>query len=374
MKTTRKTQTNRLCRFLIQALTVLLVIGFPIDLSAQYEEESARAAWELRMNGEIQYAQAMLQKLIDQQKTEEGLAHYEMARNLEHQILGGSQGVDMDQVIGSSQLALKEDPQNLLYAHYFAQCKFSKAYLSMMQEGKTAGEDIRQAVESLEKVLDLEPDFHEARVHLIEIYSNLPEDLAGDMEKAEMHAAWFEGKDPYFESLARAAMLPDTVSRVEFWKEQSNKHSKDTRMAVKLGKAYLLEGNIEEAKPLFESAMTEDPGYNILLLHTARYHMYQVMWDQGKAEVELPLAVKAIEQYLKSEPEPIAPLKAWALGKLAMFKRFTGDEAEFKRLIAEANALDPSFSKASGLPGLDLYVPTGELYRSGDYETFLRPF
>ena len=32
------------------------------------------------------------------------------------------------------------------------------------------------------------------------------------------------------------------------------------------------------------------------------------------------------------------------------------------------------FSKASGLPGFDLYVPHGEIYRSGDYETFLRPF
>ena len=36
--------------------------------------------------------------------------------------------------------------------------------------------------------------------------------------------------------------------------------------------------------------------------------------------------------------------------------------------------LDPSFSKASGLPGLGLYVPPGEIYRSGDYESFLRPF
>ena len=67
-------------------------------------------------------------------------------------------------------------------------------------------------------------------------------------------------------------------------------------------------------------------------------------------------------------------MKAWAIGKLAMFNKFQGKEEEFNRLMNEAMALDPSFSKASGLPGLDLYVPPGEIYRSGDYESFLRPF
>ncbi|MFC2115156.1 tetratricopeptide repeat protein [Bacteroidota bacterium] len=373
MKTLRKAQAKRFRNYLILFISVFLFLNFPFNLNAQFAEESARAAYDLRMDGEILYARAMLQKLINQQKTEGGLVHYEMARTRDHQQLGGA-NLNPNGIITSTKRAVEEDPESVLFAVADAGARFGKAYVSMMQEGKTAGEDIIEAIESLEKVLKLDPDFHEVRVHLVEIYSQLPEDLAGDKEMAEVHASYLEEKDLYFGLLAREAMLPDSVSRVDFWKEKSEKNKKDTRIAVKLGKAYLLDGNIKEARPLFESAMNEDPKYNILLLHIARYHMYQVMWDQGKAGEELPLAETAIKQYLESEPEPIAPLKAWAIGKLATFSKFQGKEEEFDRLIKEAVALDPSFSKASGLPGFDLYVPPGEIYRSGDYETFLRPF
>ena len=374
MKKSQKNQIGTICSQLILTISLSLLLGFYSEISAQFKEESARAAYELRMNGEILYASAMLQKLTNLRKTEGGLVQYEMARTKEHQGNGGAEWINADQIIGSSKWAVSEDPQNLLFTYYDAQCRFGKAYVSIMQEGKTAGEDINMAVESLEKVLELDPDFHEVRVQLVEIYGQLPEDLAGDKEMAEMHASYLEDKDLYFGMLAREAMLTENDSRIDYWKEESNKQMNDTRIAVKLGKAYLLDGNIEEARPLFESAIKEDPIYNILLLHIARYHMYQVMWDQGKAEEELPFAETAIRQYLDSEPEPIAPLRAWAIGKLAMFKRFSGETEESNRLIEEAMVLDPSFSKASGLPCLGLYVPPGEIYRSGDYESFLRPF
>ena len=373
----RSNQLNRnIGKFLMLIISVLSLSFLTSKTPAQFfKEESARIAWELRMQGEIRYAQAMLEKLIEQGKTEGGLVQYELSRTMVHLRLGGTNWVTDGNIIGNSKGSVIEDPQNLLFVRHDAQCRFFKAYLSMMQEGKTAGEDINDAVASLEKVLELDPDFHEVRVQLVEIYSQLPEDLAGDKEKAELHASYLEDKDAWFGYLAREAMLAEDASRVDFWKEKINNDKPDTRITIRLGKAYLLAGNFEEARPLFESAMKEDPAkYNILLLHIARYHMYQVMWDQDKAEEELPLAEQAIMQYLESEPEPVVPLKAWALGKLAMFKRISGNEEEFKRLMTKANALDPRFSKASGLPGLDLYVPPGELYRSGDYESFLRPF
>jgi tetratricopeptide (TPR) repeat protein len=374
MKIQSSNLKGKICRQLLPALALIWLSGFCTEIPAQFKEESARAAYELRMKGEIQYAGAMLQKLMDQHKTEGGLVQYEMARNRTHMQLGGVQWVTPDQIIDFSKWAVSEDPGNLLFVYYDAQCRFIKAFMSLMTEGKTAGDDIKDAVSHLEKVLELDPDFHEVRVKLVEIYAQLPEDLAGDRGKAEVHASCLEEKDPYFGCLAREAMLPDSVSRIDFWKERIQGDKQDTRMNVKLAKAFLLAGNIEEARPLFESAMQEDPKYNILMLHMARYHMYQVMWGRGKAGVELPLAEKYIKRYLESEPVPIASLKAWALGTLAQFKRFTGQEEESSRLLTEANALDPFFSKASGLPGLDLYVPPGEIYRSGDYESFLRPF
>jgi len=325
------------------------------------------------MQGEILYAAAMLEKLTQQNKTEGGLVMYEMARVREHQTLGGAEWAT-NMIIGQSQWAVSQDPQNLLFKYFDAQARFGKAYMSMMTDGETAGEDIRDAVEKLERVLELDPDFHEVRVQLTEIYSQLPGDLAGDPEKADFHASYLEKKDPYFGMLARAVMIPDSLSSIEFWKEKMEPGGKDIRIGVKLGKAYLLDGKVEEALPLFEKAMKADPANNILLLHIARYHMYQAMWDQSKAEEALPLAEEAIGKYLVSQPKPNAPYRAWALGKLAMFSSFKGDQEKSEQLFKEASALDPAFSKATGLPGQDLYTPPGVLYRSGDYESFLRPF
>lgn len=370
---TQKTRIHPARRTLICLFSVLLLLNLTLDLNAQFKEESAHAAYELRMQGEILYAAAMLEKLTQQNKTEGGLVMYEMARVREHQSLGGAEWAS-PMIIGQSQWAVSQDPRNLLFNYYDARARFLKAYMSLMTDGKTAGEDIRDAVEKLEKVLEIDPDFHEVRVRLTEIYSQLPADLAGDPEKAERHASYLESKDPYFGMLARAVMLPDSLSRVEFWKEQMETAGKDPRVGVKLGKAYLLDGKIENALPLFEKAMKADPAHNILLLHIARYHMYQAMWDKNKAEEAIPLAEEAIGKYLASEPEPDAPYRAWALGKLAMFKRFKGDQEGFESLTKKASGIDPAFSKASGLPGPCLYTPPGELYRSGDYESFLRPF
>ena len=138
--------------------------------------------------------------------------------------------------------------------------------------------------------------------------------------------------------------------------------------------AYLADGNLVEAKPIFKKLMESDPVNNTLALHIARYHMYQVMWDRSKAEVELPLAEAAIREYLSLEPEPIAPLKAWAIGNLAKIKFFSGDQEEGGKLMAKAKALDPVFSKASACPGMELYISPGEIFRNGEYSSFLRPF
>ena len=256
MNTLQKAQSKPFPEYLILVISVFLFLNFPFNLDAQFKEESARAAYELRMNGEILYARAMLQKLINLEKTEGGLVHYEMARTKDHQQMGGARS-NPNGVITSTKRAVEEDPESVLFAIADAGARFGKAYGSLMMEGKTAGEDINEAVESLERVLELDPDLHEVRVHLVEIYSQLPEDLAGDKEMAEVHAAYLENKDLYFGFLAREAMLPDSVSRIDFWKEKSKNYKKDTRIAVKLGKAYLLDGNIEEAWPLFESAMND---------------------------------------------------------------------------------------------------------------------
>ncbi|MCK4746774.1 MAG: tetratricopeptide repeat protein [Bacteroidales bacterium] len=375
-KLSKPSGAGRNCRFfqvhLFFLLSILLLLTSPSNLSAQFEEESVQAAYELRMNGEMWYAKAMLNKLIDMGRAD-GLTHYELARHKMHRMKGGW-NTKIGNILTSATNAVSADPGNEAFAFFEAECYFLKAYMSMMRETETAREDIADAINSFERVLELKPDYHEARMHLVEIFYQLPEDMEGDKEKAEIHAVKLEEMDHYFGILAREIMLPEEASRIEYWQRIWKKNKEDPRIQKKLGLAYLSAGKPEESKPLFESAMEKDPKYNTLILHIARYHMYQVMSDRSKSETELPLAEAAIREYLSLEPEPIAPLKAWAIGSLSKMKFFGGEKEEGEKLMAEAQSLDPAFSRASAIPGLELYNPPGEIYRSGDYSSFLRPF
>ena len=350
---------------------VFLLLGSS-DLSAQFKEESVQVAYELRMDGEVWYARAMLNKLIEQGK-EPGLAQYELARLKMARMIGG-RNVQMNSIVSSASEAAHADSTNVVYAYFLADCNFLKAYVSMMKEGESAKEDIHDAIGSLERVLELKPDYHEVRMCLVEIYQQLPEDMGGDKEKAAEYAQKLKEMDWFFAAQAGEILLTEETNRLEYWQEVWKNKKEDIRVQKQLGLAYLTEGNLEEAKPLFEEVMKEDPAYNTLMLDIARHHMYQVMWGKSEPEDEIPLAEAAIKEYLSLEPEPFAPLKAWAIGNLAKMQFFSGNKEEGERLIAEAKAIDPDFSKASAVPGLGLYIPPGEIYRSGEYSSFLRPF
>ncbi len=373
LQVTNGIQLNFCCilKQLIAFIIVFLLLGSS-DLSAQFKEESVQAAYDLRMNGEIWYARAMLNKLNDQGQ-KDGLAHYEIARLKMVQMLGGV-NIQMDGIINSARQAVKSDSGNIAFAFLEASTRFSKAYMSIMQEAESAKMHVDEAVMCFERVLELKPDYHEARMQLVEIYHALPEDMGGDKEKAAAHARHLMEMDWFFGAQAGEIMRPEETGRVEYWQQAWKENGKDMRVQKQLGMAYLADGNLEEAESLFKKLMGSDPANNTLMLHIGRYHMYQVMWDRSKAEVELPLAEAAISEYLSLEPEPIAPLKAWAIGNLAKIKFFSGDQEEGGKLMAKAKTLDPVFSKASACPGMELYISPGEIFRNGEYSSFLRPF
>ncbi|KPL26536.1 MAG: hypothetical protein AMS23_01385 [Bacteroides sp. SM1_62] len=363
-----------LYRILGQLFAVIFVFATlgSSNLSAQFKEESVQKAYELRMNGEIWYARAMLNKLNDL-GLKDGMAHYELARVKMAQMLGGFD-IQADGIINSARQAVKADSGNVAFAYTEASARFGKAYMSIMQEAESAKTHVDEAVMCFERVLELKPDYHEVRVLLVEIYHALPENMGGNKEKAAAHAQRLKEMDSFFSAQAWEIMRPEETSRLEYWQQVWKENQEDMRVQKQLGLAYLADGDLEEAEPIFKKVMKSDPTCNTLMLDIARHHMYQVMWDRSKAKVELPLAEAAIREYLSLEPEPIAPLKAWAIGNLAKFKYFSGEQEEGDRLMAVAKALDPAFSKASAVPGMELYIPPGEIYRSGEYSSFLRPF
>ena len=82
----------------------------------------------------------------------------------------------------------------------------------------------------------------------------------------------------------------------------------------------------------------------------------------------------AMVRYIESKP--IHPMLAYALGVRGKFKFFLGDQEQGQVLFKEAEALDPYFSKATGAPRADLFIPPEEISENHQisYEAILEFF
>ena len=333
-------------------------------------DKEVQQAYELRMNGKADEAKAILEQVIAEDSTN-AAALYELARTEHHiglgnipELLGGLE--DIQQTI---EKAVENDPDNVIYSFYKGYVCFTRAYASLKFEQPDAKERFKEVISAYESVLSLKPDYYEAMLYLVEIL-RIPEDMGGDPSKAEAYARQLEEMDEVYGAKARELLLPDDADRLEFWQKVLENNQDNADVLEQLGKAYLYQDKVEQGVKYLEEAMKTDPEKEILLLDLARYHIMTVQRDERLKDTALPLAEEAINRYLDSEP--ILPLKAYALGLLANVKWGLGDNKGAEELIEEAKAIDPYFSKASGVPPLVLFAKPDEISHHHAY--FSRPF
>jgi len=325
-------------------------------------------AYELRMNGKADEAKAMLEQVISDEP-DNALAHYELARTKYQIMLSVLKELEtaLEDMQQSIDKAIENDPDNVIYPFFAARVAFFPAYMAVQRNQPEAKEKVAKLCSIYESVLKLKPDYHEAMLHLVEIYGLLPEDMGGDKAKAEEYAQKLEEMNEIFGAKARAILLPDEADIVDYWQKVLEKHEGNAEVFKDLGRAYLFKNQAEEGTKCLEEAVQIDPEQNVLILDLARYYA-MTMRDETKRETAGPMSEKMFRRYLDSEP--ILPLKAFALGMLANLKRIMGDKEEAKALIEEADTIDPFVSKAFGVPIPDLFIPPGEIYRGHRYLFF----
>ena len=81
-------------------------------------------------------------------------------------------------------------------------------------------------------------------------------------------------------------------------------------------------------------------------------------------------AKRLIDRYLNSKP--IHPMEAYALGVQSKYKSAAGDTEQAQELIKRAKSLDPYFSKATGAPDPDQFIPPTKISQNHRY--LMRPF
>ncbi len=338
--------------------------------TGQKMSSPVQQAYELRINGNADSAKVILEQVLAADSTN-AAAWYELARTKHHIGLGNPRVLfgSLEDIQQNTEAAVNNDPGNVIYSFYRGSISFTRAYAALMMGQPDAKEKVGDAVSAYEAVLKLKPDYVEAKLYLVEVLG-LPEEMGGDSTQAEVYAHQLEEVDVVFGAKARELRLPEDADRVAFWQGVVEENPGNADALEQLGKAYLYQENSEQGTKYLEEAMRADPGRKLLLLDLARYHTMTGMQDTVKKDIVFPLAEELIQKYLATEP--IAPLKAYSHGFSAMLKFRLGDNEAADALQEEAKAIDPNFSKASGIPGAILFTKPDEVSHFHSY--FFRPF
>jgi tetratricopeptide (TPR) repeat protein len=360
--------------FISSMFIVMMIVIFQLTGACSSDgtktNKEVQKAFDLRMKGQVDEAKTLLESILTKDSTD-AMAHYEMARLKHYMFVGGGKAT-IDDIINSINKAVTCEPQNVVYNYYQAIAKFLKAFMAMQMQKEDVKGLVQETCVQFEKVLALKPDYHEAMLYLVEMYGILPPDMGGDSLKATSYAEKLAGLDSYYGAMAKAALAPENTDFVKLWEDMLAKDQKNPELMTEVGKAYLYKEDLTNAEKYFNEAMKADPSKSILILDLARYHIYTVMQNRDTAAAELPIAKDYIEKYLKSNPEPVVPLKAYATGLLALCEKFLGNQTESDKRVEEAKAMDPYFSRALGVPTLLLFDRPDVI--THHYFSFFRPF
>jgi len=340
----------------------------PVD-----EPGAAEAAYELRMSGKLVEARQLLTGALAEDP-DYAAGHYELARIFVHAALG-DQPRKMDSLLTAAQESIDRavalDSTCAIYPFFAGQLGFVRAFLAMNLGEGDAAQKVASSCESFAAALRLKPDYHAARLHLVELYGLMPAEMGGDRSRAESYMAESVRRDDVCGMKAQSILGEVGIADWDALREQ---HPDDPEVLEELGKAYLREGNLTQAGMCFEEAMAIDSTEVILFLDLGRYHLMHMMEILMSEEQEdLPLHLAAAEEamlrYLDSNP-PV-PMKAYALRMLSHVKHGAGDQEEVRRLKDEAKSLDPYHSRATACPSPSLFTPPGAI--SHEHRYMMRP-
>lgn len=358
-------------------LCVVLVLGLCILAgTAKGETEYKKVAmdaYKLRMQGKVNDANALLEQAI-QKNPHNAAAHYELARIKVHMALGGDLR-DLNRVlerIGEAQQSIakarENEPNNVIYPFFEGYTAFFQAYISLMQNQPDAKDNVARACRAFESALKLKPDYRQAMLYLVEIYGTLPEDKGGDKTKAEQYAKQLEGIDKVFGAKARSILLPGETNRVDYWQNVLKDNEGNADVLEELGKAYFGIDDVNNAVLCFEKAVKINPEKTILFMDLGIYHTWSALGACNDSELRqraITSGDAAVTRYLDSKP--ILPMQAYALGVQYKYKYHSGHKEQADELLKKAEAMDPYFSKATGAPNPDLFIPPDEVSHNHRY-------
>ena len=162
--------------------------SFPIQMAItrllnieEHFSEPLVYAYHKRMEGKVDSAQNIFGSNRNDRNP---MVFYELARIKRHRMIGGADKNLYSYMSSADRTWV--DPYNVIMAFFSAESKlFVEENKGKLRKEHRNDNFYLSAIEGFESVLEMKPDYHAARLHLVDIYSHLPENLGGSKEKAE---------------------------------------------------------------------------------------------------------------------------------------------------------------------------------------------
>jgi tetratricopeptide (TPR) repeat protein len=289
-------------------------------------EDVASQAHQLLLDGQANASEEQLKERVASKEID-AAAWFELART-EFYLM------KLDDAQTSIGHALKRDPENVRYHYLAGQLAVYNAvlkYKSPETRGQF-GELTRQWLQELKRTVELDPNFFEAQVALVNAYLQTPPDQGGDRQKAKEVVERLEKLSPIDGARGRSMLVTDVAETVSLWKKMVDQHPNEATARVELAKAYMRQKESAKAKEQIDAALEIDAKQREVLLDLFRY---------AAMDNQFGLAREALSRYLSSEPKLPVPLRATATFYLARLAKQENNTEEADKLLAAAKELDP---------------------------------
>ena len=368
MKTKKKKNKNLMS---VYFLAGILCLSFSfLSCTGQKTDDVAQQAYDLRISGHADSAISVLNVALESDPGN-AAAWYELARAKHHALLAG-QKYEISEIVANASEASVLEPGNVIYAYYEGTIKFLDVYMDMMRGKEEVKEKMLASNEAFENALKVDACYAPALITLIEINAMLPPEMGGDYQKAENFVAQLDECSPVNGLKGQVFLLPEDASLVEFWQTAYEANPGEAAVAEELGRAWLMDGDIENGRKFIEEAVSLDPDKSPALIDLGRATVMFARRDTANTKSLAVDALAAFQQYLDLNPDAPGSIKAFTYRMMARASKMSGDENKAEEYGVKTKELDPFCSRASASPPEYLFVAPGVVPENTPY--FSRPF
>jgi len=283
-------------------------------------------AFKQRMSGQATRAKQTLQTALAKEPGN-AAAQFELARTCLYLI-------ELDRAQTAIDQAVRLRPADARYQYWvgvIAEYNAVWKYKNATTRGQVAGL-MKKALGAFVQAVALRPDYHEARLALVNCYLKNPAHMGGSRSEAERQAAILEAADTVFGARARGLLLGhrQVQPRRQLWDKVVASHPQ--RADAHEGAARATMGTAKGLEHL-NKALALDPSRAELLVDLARH--YGMAKQYGPAQ-------HAVQRYLDFQPAPPVPMRAYATFCAAKIQKMQGQHARANALLKQAKTLDPA--------------------------------